>query len=131
MNEKDMVNDYLSGLKASLTGYANYISESNNEALRQTLIQIRNQDEERQRTMYQYVLQKYITIKKLNIWLRHKLYTLEHNVNIFDRIFVIMHQDDVSNDFHNPHIPVHITNIQLLHMPWIKIKRHVVVKNKE
>jgi len=58
MNEKDMVNDYLSGLKASLTGYANYISESNNEDLRQTLIQIRNQDEARQRAMYQYALQK-------------------------------------------------------------------------
>jgi spore coat protein CotF len=58
MNEKDMVNDYLSGINASLTGYANIISESDNEQLRQTLIQIRNQDEERQRNLYNYAVQK-------------------------------------------------------------------------
>ena len=45
MNEKDMVNDYLAGLNSSLTSYANYISQSDNEQLHQTLIQIRNQDE--------------------------------------------------------------------------------------
>ncbi|WP_156291923.1 spore coat protein [Oceanobacillus salinisoli] len=58
LQEKDMVNDYLAGLNASLTGYATYISESNNEELRQTLIQLRNQDETRQRTLYNYALQK-------------------------------------------------------------------------
>ena len=58
LQEKDMVNDYLAGLKSSLTGYANYISESNNPQLRQTLIQLRNQDENRQRTVYEYALQK-------------------------------------------------------------------------
>lgn len=58
MNEKDMVNDYLSELNASLTSYANYIAESNNEQLHQTLIHIRNQDEMRQRNVYKYALQK-------------------------------------------------------------------------
>lgn len=53
-----MVNDYLAGLNASLTRYANYIAESNNEQLHQTLIHIRNQDELRQRNVYQYALQK-------------------------------------------------------------------------
>ncbi|WP_439740693.1 spore coat protein [Bacillus pseudomycoides] len=58
MNEKDMVNDYLSELNASLTGYANYIAQSDNAQLHQTLIQIRNQDEMRQRSVYKYALQK-------------------------------------------------------------------------
>ncbi|MDM5157122.1 spore coat protein [Bacillus sp. DX1.1] len=58
MNEKDMVNDYLSELNASLTSYANYIAESNDEKLHQTLIHIRNQDETRQRNVYKYALQK-------------------------------------------------------------------------
>ena len=58
LQEKDMVNDYLAGLKASLTGYATYISESNNPQLRQTLIQLRNQDENRHRALYEYALQK-------------------------------------------------------------------------
>ncbi len=53
-----MVNDYLAGLNASLTGYATYIAESHNTDLRQTLIQLRNQDENRQRTIYNYALQK-------------------------------------------------------------------------
>ncbi|KEF35945.1 coat F domain-containing protein [Schinkia azotoformans MEV2011] len=56
--DKEMVSDYLAGLNASLTGYAHMISESNNSELRQTLIQMRNQDESRQRTMYSYALQK-------------------------------------------------------------------------
>lgn len=58
LQDKDMVNDYLAGLNASLTGYASYINESNNAELRQTLIQLRNQDESRQRTVYSYALQK-------------------------------------------------------------------------
>ena len=53
-----MVNDYLAGLNASLTSYANYIAQSDNEQLHQTLIQIRNQDEARQRNMYEYAKQK-------------------------------------------------------------------------
>jgi len=58
LQDKDMVNDYLAGLNASLTGYAGFISESNNTELRQTLIQLRNQDEARQRTLYNYALNK-------------------------------------------------------------------------
>ena len=45
MNEKVMVNDILSGVKSSLTKYQNAISESENTELRQTLQQIRNNDE--------------------------------------------------------------------------------------
>lgn len=56
--DKEMVSDYLVGLNASLTGYAHMISEANNSELRQTLIQMRNQDESRQRTLYSYALQK-------------------------------------------------------------------------
>lgn len=56
--DKEMVSDYLAGLNASLTGYANMISQANNSELRQTLIQMRNQDESRQRTVYSYALQK-------------------------------------------------------------------------
>ncbi|MEH7350852.1 MULTISPECIES: spore coat protein [Gottfriedia] len=56
--DKDMVNDYLEGLNASLTAYAGFINESANSDLRQTLIQLRNQDEARQRTLYNYALQK-------------------------------------------------------------------------
>ena len=56
--DKEMVNDYLAGLNASLTGYANIIAQTNNADLRQTLIQLRNQDESRQRTLYSYALQK-------------------------------------------------------------------------
>ena len=45
MNEKVMVNDILSGVKSSLTTYQIAISESENTELRQTLQQIRNNDE--------------------------------------------------------------------------------------
>lgn len=56
--DKEMVSDYLAGLNASLTGYANMISQANNSELRQTLIQMRNRDESRQRTIYSYAMQK-------------------------------------------------------------------------
>ena len=45
MNEKIMVNDILSGVKSNLTTYQNAISETENMELRQTLQQIRNNDE--------------------------------------------------------------------------------------
>ncbi len=45
MNEKVMVNDILSGVKSSLTTYTTAISETENMELRQTLQQIRNNDE--------------------------------------------------------------------------------------
>ena len=45
MDEKTMVNDILSGVKASLISYQTAISESENMQLRQTFQQIRNNDE--------------------------------------------------------------------------------------
>ena len=45
MDEKTMVNDILSGVKSELTTYQTVISETENMALRQTIQQIRNNDE--------------------------------------------------------------------------------------
>ena len=45
MDEKTMVNDILSGVKASLTDYQTAISEAENMQLRQAFQQIRNNDE--------------------------------------------------------------------------------------
>ncbi len=45
MDEKTMVNDILSSVKASLGSYQTAISETENMSLRQTLQQIRNSDE--------------------------------------------------------------------------------------
>jgi spore coat protein CotF len=58
MNEKDIVNDYLSMMKGSLTGYAAIISETDNPQLRQTFQELRNQDEQRQFKVYQAAKQK-------------------------------------------------------------------------
>ncbi|HZJ82760.1 MAG TPA: spore coat protein [Clostridia bacterium] len=58
MQEKDMVNDVLSMLKSSLTGYANVISEAGNQEFRQTIQQIRNQDETGQYELFQIAAQK-------------------------------------------------------------------------
>ena len=45
MDEKTMVNDILSNVKSDLTAYQTAISEAENTQLRQTLQQIRNNDE--------------------------------------------------------------------------------------
>lgn len=45
MEEKTMVNDILSGVKADLTAYQTAIAECENMSLRQALIQIRDNDE--------------------------------------------------------------------------------------
>ncbi|MCA0985727.1 spore coat protein [Guptibacillus algicola] len=58
MNEKDMVNDYLSALNGSLSEYGSVISQCDNQQLRQALQQIRNTDEQRQYSLYQYAKQK-------------------------------------------------------------------------
>lgn len=58
MNEKDIMNDYLSALKGSLTGYAAIISETDNPQLRQTFQDMRNMDEQRQYNVYQTAKQK-------------------------------------------------------------------------
>lgn len=58
MQDKEMVNDILSMVKSSLTGYASTISETSNQQLRQTLQQIRNSDEQFQYQLYQLAEQK-------------------------------------------------------------------------
>ncbi len=45
MDEKTMVNDILDGVKSSLTTYQGVITEAENMQLRQTIQQIRNNDE--------------------------------------------------------------------------------------
>lgn len=45
MDEKTMVNDILESVKAELTTYQGVISETENMQLRQTVQQIRNNDE--------------------------------------------------------------------------------------
>ena len=57
MNEKIMVNDILSGVKSNLTTYQNAISETENMELRQTLQQIRNNDESFQYELFKVVAQ--------------------------------------------------------------------------
>ncbi len=58
MQDKEMINDVLSMTKAGLTSYANFISETSNQQLRQTLQQIRNSDEQFQYQLYQLAEQK-------------------------------------------------------------------------
>lgn len=58
MQEKDMVNDILSMLNSSLTGYANVIAQCSDQNLRQTLQQIRNSDEQFQYQLYRVAEQK-------------------------------------------------------------------------
>ncbi len=53
MQEKDMVNDVLSQVNSSLTGYSNVIAQASNPQFRQTIQQIRNNCE-----TYQYELYK-------------------------------------------------------------------------
>lgn len=53
MQEKDLVNDALNQLKSSLTNYATAISECDNQQLRQTLQQIRNNCEKDQYDLFQ------------------------------------------------------------------------------
>lgn len=45
MDEKTMVNDILAGIKSELTTYQGVISETENMQLRQSIQQIRNNDE--------------------------------------------------------------------------------------
>lgn len=58
MDEKTMVNDILSGVKAELSSYQMAITEAENIQLRQTLQQIRNGDES-----FQYELFKIAQVK--------------------------------------------------------------------
>ena len=58
MDEKAMVNDILEGVKSSLKTYQGVISEAENMQLRQTIQQIRNNDE-----TFQYELFKVAQLK--------------------------------------------------------------------
>jgi len=58
MQEKDIVLDVLGGVKASLTGYATFISETANPTLRQTFQQMRDGDEKFQYDLYKIAAQK-------------------------------------------------------------------------
>ena len=58
MDEKYMVNDILESIKAELTTYQGVISEAENTQLRQTIQQIRNNDE-----AFQYELYKVASAK--------------------------------------------------------------------
>lgn len=58
MKEKDMVNDTLSMLNSSISGYANVISQASNQQLRQAIQQIRNNCEQSQYQLYQMAEQK-------------------------------------------------------------------------
>ncbi|HLR35565.1 MAG TPA: spore coat protein [Tissierellales bacterium] len=58
MQEKDIVDDILSGTKASLNSYAKAISECANQQLRNTFTQLRNADEQFQYQLFQIAEQK-------------------------------------------------------------------------
>jgi spore coat protein CotF len=58
LQDKEMVNDVLSMVNSSLTGYANVIAQTSNQQLRQTLQQIRNSDEQFQYQLCQMAEQK-------------------------------------------------------------------------
>lgn len=58
MQEKDMVNDVLSTLNNSITGYANVITQASNQQFRTAVQQIRNNCENFQYQLYQIAEQK-------------------------------------------------------------------------
>ncbi|MCR4436586.1 MAG: spore coat protein [Clostridiales bacterium] len=58
MQEKDMVNDTLSQINSSLTGYANVIAQASNPQFRQMVQQIRNSCETFQYDLYKLAEQK-------------------------------------------------------------------------
>ncbi|NFK52459.1 spore coat protein, partial [Clostridium botulinum] len=49
---KEMISDYLAGLNASLAGYGGIIAQCENQQLRETIQQMRNQDEYRQYNLF-------------------------------------------------------------------------------
>lgn len=58
MNEKTMVNDALAGINSELTSYGGMIAQTENQELKQTLKQMRNQCEMTQEEIYQIARQK-------------------------------------------------------------------------
>lgn len=69
MDEKTMVNDILAGVKASLGSYQTAISETENMQLRQTLQQIRNNDESFQYELFKIAQSKgyYVPAQKATV----------------------------------------------------------------
>ena len=69
MDEKTMVNDILSGIKASLGSYQTAITETENMQLRQTFQQIRNSDESFQYELFKIAQSKgyYIPAQKATV----------------------------------------------------------------
>ena len=73
MDEKTMVNDILAGVKSDLTAYQTAITEAENMQLRQTLQQIRNNDESFQYELFRiaqtkgyYVPSQKATVTEIN-----------------------------------------------------------------
>lgn len=58
MQEKDMVNDVLSMVNSSITGYSNVLTQACNPQLRQAIQQIRNGDETFQYNLFKIAEQK-------------------------------------------------------------------------
>lgn len=58
MQDKEMVNDILSQINSSLTGYANVISQASNQQFRQAIQQIRDNCETFQYDLYKVAEQK-------------------------------------------------------------------------
>lgn len=58
MNEKTMVSDALTGINGELKMYAEYISQSEDPQLKQTLKQMRNKAETAQEQLYQIAREK-------------------------------------------------------------------------
>jgi len=58
MDEKTMVNDILAGVKSGLTSYQTAITETENMQLRQTLQQMRNNDESFQYELFKVAQSK-------------------------------------------------------------------------
>ena len=53
MQEKEMISDYLGCLNASIAAYGGIIAQCENQELRETIQQLRNQDEKRQYELFQ------------------------------------------------------------------------------
>ena len=58
MNEKAMVNDTLTGINGELKMYAEYITQTEDPQLKQTLKQFRNACEQSQEELYQIAREK-------------------------------------------------------------------------
>lgn len=58
MQEKEVISDYLGCLNASIGEYGAIIAQCENTQLRETIQQLRNQDEQRQYALFQKAREK-------------------------------------------------------------------------